>query len=66
VGELDSRRYEPLERLIAQFKTQRVSFDTYFPPKKKNRFESRRLELAVAVAISIMMWLGIDRLGRHN
>ncbi len=59
MGELGSRRHEPVERLIAQLKTQRVSFETYFPPKKKERSKSRRLELVVVFAISIVMCLGI-------
>ena len=51
--------YEPLERLIAQLKTQRVSFETYFPPKKRERVRSRQLELFVLFPISIGMWLAI-------
>lgn len=58
MGELGGRGHEPVERLIEQIRSQpKVSFETYFPPKKKERV--RRLELFVVFAISIGMWIAI-------
>ena len=57
MGKLGSRRYEPVERLIAQLKTQRVSFETYFPTKKNE--PPSPLGLPIAAAVSAMMWLAI-------
>jgi hypothetical protein len=57
MGELGSRGHEPVERLIAQLKTQRVSFATYFPPKEKQR--PSPLGLPIAIVASTVVWLAI-------
>ena len=59
MGELGSRRYESVDRLIAQLKTQRVDFETYFTLKKKAAVRYRRLELSAVFAVSVAMWVAI-------
>jgi hypothetical protein len=60
MGELGGRGHEPIERLIEQIRSQpKISFETYFPPKTKERVQNRRLQVLLLFVVSILIWSAV-------